>query len=68
MASLCMPCQYANEMSSSETEDVPTRDLSAGSTPPLEDPSPAQQQLAAADIVELWGYDSFPASDPPANW
>jgi hypothetical protein len=20
------------------------------------------------DIVELWGKDSFPASDPPANW
>jgi hypothetical protein len=22
----------------------------------------------AADLVELWGVDSFPASDPPANW
>lgn len=21
-----------------------------------------------ADIVEVWGRDSFPASDPPANW
>ncbi len=20
------------------------------------------------DIVEVWGQDSFPASDPPANW
>jgi hypothetical protein len=20
------------------------------------------------DIVEVWGLDSFPASDPPANW
>ena len=20
------------------------------------------------DIVEVWGRDSFPASDPPANW
>ena len=20
------------------------------------------------DIVEVWGEDSFPASDPPANW
>ena len=20
------------------------------------------------DLVELWGIDSFPASDPPANW
>lgn len=22
----------------------------------------------ATDVVELWGIDSFPASDPPANW
>ena len=20
------------------------------------------------DIVDVWGHDSFPASDPPANW
>ena len=20
------------------------------------------------DIVDVWGLDSFPASDPPANW
>jgi hypothetical protein len=20
------------------------------------------------DIVDVWGIDSFPASDPPANW
>jgi hypothetical protein len=20
------------------------------------------------DIVDIWGRDSFPASDPPANW
>jgi hypothetical protein len=23
---------------------------------------------SVADIVEVWGRDSFPASDPPANW
>lgn len=20
------------------------------------------------DTVDIWGYDSFPASDPPPNW
>lgn len=20
------------------------------------------------DIVDIWGHDSFPASDPPTNW
>jgi hypothetical protein len=23
---------------------------------------------SASDLVEVWGLDSFPASDPPANW
>jgi hypothetical protein len=23
---------------------------------------------SAPDIVEVWGLDSFPASDAPANW
>ncbi|HEY0903140.1 MAG TPA: hypothetical protein VGE14_04560 [Marmoricola sp.] len=25
-------------------------------------------EVSAADIVEIWGQDSFPASDPPTNW
>jgi hypothetical protein len=25
-------------------------------------------QLPAVDIIDQWGMDSFPASDPPANW
>jgi hypothetical protein len=23
---------------------------------------------AGVDVVDLWGLDSFPASDAPANW
>jgi RNA polymerase-binding transcription factor DksA len=26
------------------------------------------RRQAASDIVDRWGFDSFPASDPPANW
>jgi hypothetical protein len=39
--------------------------------PPHAEPCPAAQQNdidAAPDIVEEWGRQSFPASDPPANW
>jgi hypothetical protein len=35
------------------------------------EPAPTTQRRAAdaePDIVEEWGLQSFPASDPPANW
>jgi hypothetical protein len=32
-------------------------------------PTPgAEQGRRLIDIVEEWGLQSFPASDPPANW
>jgi hypothetical protein len=29
---------------------------------------PASLSRPLRDIVDVWGEDSFPASDPPANW
>lgn len=28
----------------------------------------AMSPVSRRDIVEEWGHQSFPASDPPANW
>lgn len=28
----------------------------------------AAERVTRADIVDVWGQDSFPASDAPANW
>jgi len=30
-------------------------------------PTPTVES-SASDIVDIWGQDSFPASDAPANW
>jgi len=30
--------------------------------------APAERRNVRTDIVEEWGIQSFPASDPPANW
>lgn len=67
MADVCSACQYADEMSSSPPPQVPA-DLDTGAPRPSESPAPEPREPAASDIVEIWGLDSFPASDPPANW
>lgn len=43
-----------------------TVDVTAGSAPPKV-PAP-DRRADEGDIVDIWGRDSFPASDPPANW
>lgn len=63
MASLCLRCQYLEDLHVEPDRDEPQRTAITGpaSTPQRPDP-------AGRDIVEVWGEDSFPASDPPANW
>jgi hypothetical protein len=39
----------------------------AGPAPRQKAPAPSSR-ADDIDIVEVWGQDSFPASDPPANW
>lgn len=57
MASLCLRCQLSKE--SVRPYRHPWR---TGSIPLTSTSRPPR------DIVDVWGEDSFPASDPPANW
>lgn len=72
MASLCMFCQFTQEASGLRREDPPSR--RRGVRPVPEQPSRTVPHRSVhpgpqpRDIVDVWGYDSFPASDPPANW
>ncbi|TDO66449.1 TraR/DksA family transcriptional regulator [Kribbella sp. VKM Ac-2571] len=56
MTSLCLGCQLSKE---SEKLRHPWR---TATIPPGSSSRPLR------DIVDVWGEDSFPASDPPANW
>ena len=56
-ASLCLRCQLSKELQSPHL--YPWR---TGTIPPASASRPLR------DIVDVWGEDSFPASDPPANW
>jgi hypothetical protein len=43
--------------------------LIRGSSPGVpDDVTPAVPALSRPDIVDEWGMQSFPASDPPSNW
>jgi len=57
MASICLQCQLSEESAS-----LHRHPRSTGTVPPMSPSRPLR------DIVEVWGEDSFPASDPPANW
>lgn len=72
MATLCMSCQYATEANGSGREQSPRRRSGLRPIPARSARSVPRRQAngepGPRDIVDVWGYDSFPASDPPANW
>jgi RNA polymerase-binding transcription factor DksA len=72
MASLCMFCQYAKEETGPRREQSPRRrrGLRTVSVRPsrILPRRQAHREPQPPDIVEVWGCDSFPASDPPSNW
>ena len=52
-------------------DKVPTRRRVSGGRTELKQGSAHRgdvDRAAPRDIVDQWGLDSFPASDPPANW
>jgi RNA polymerase-binding transcription factor DksA len=53
--SLCLRCQLSKGSANPGLRRTGTVPSTSSSGPPR-------------DIVEVWGEDSFPASDPPANW
>ena len=38
-------------------------------TAPIAPVEPLEARISVTpDVVDVWGADSFPASDPPSNW
>ena len=68
-----LPPDVQNAPMRPETSDTPRSP--AGAEPDVEAPTTGAPPVPVADvpspdwdIVDEWGAQSFPASDPPANW
>jgi hypothetical protein len=51
-----------------EGVDLPDVGLVLRDVPHPAPPVEAGPEQPVEDIVEVWGMQSFPASDPPSNW
>lgn len=42
--------------------------IAATHLPVASDPTATTDVVDVVDVVDEWGWQSFPASDPPQNW
>jgi hypothetical protein len=55
-------------MMNSQPPPAPIGMIAVAAQPGPQQPAATVVTATNDDIVDVWGMDSFPASDPPTNW